>query len=306
MILAEKLLRARRAKRLDPVQDPKARRLVHHILWLAREGLVMVEQYVLPMVGNYVELRVLSYKLKASFYHIFVLFHNDPPVNDRINRSRSGSFSLIPDPLSPRFSFKPPSSSSTAEPSVRPPKSGRRRSPAISAVGGVTTRTPPGLPVPATHPYTNGAADGNGTATYLLPLQDYRPYATEAFHDANELAERLLPGSHPIRLSIKVEYVAYIYDCLHDPEQSRRLARTSIRHVYEAQEGMDDDSFEDAAEMVGILGRMMKRGLGGGGSSGSQQQQQSPTRTRERAGSAAGYLADSRQTPSSQQPTTWV
>ncbi|KEF52706.1 uncharacterized protein A1O9_11123 [Exophiala aquamarina CBS 119918] len=322
VILAEKLLRARKAKRLDPVRDPRARHLIHHILWLAREGLVMVEQYILPMVGNYVELRVLSYKLKASFYHIFVLFHNDPPVNDRINRSRSDSFSLFPDPLSPRLS-----KTSSRDPAVRSPTGGRRqRSPAISLggpVGGSTTaRTPPGLPLPATHPYTNGNANnGSGVATFLLPLQDYTPYATQAFREANELAERLLPGSHPVRLSVKVEYVAYVYDCLHESEASRRLARLAVRHVYEAQEGMDDDSFEDAAEMVGILGRMMKRGLGSGGSSGSQQAQaqsrervggggeppappvSSTTTARARAGTAAAAPA---RYASSQQPSTWV
>ncbi|KAK5194458.1 hypothetical protein LTR92_005700 [Exophiala xenobiotica] len=310
VILAEKLLQARRAKRLDAVRDPKARHLIYHILWLAREGLVMVEQYVLPMVGNYVELRVLSYKLRASFYHIFVLFHNEPPVNDRINRSKSGTFSLFPDPLSPKSSLKSPTTGTS-------PTNGRRRSPAISLGGPVggraatTTRTPPGLSLPA-HPYTNGSNNGNGTATFLLPLQDYRPYATQAFTDANEMAERLLPGSHPVRLSVKVEYIAYIYDCLHEADVSRRLARLAIRHVYEAQEGMDDDSFEDAAEMVGILGRMMKRGLGGGGSSGSQQQTQTQTQNREPSGPAAGIGVDRRHVvgsgspPRSQQPTTWV
>ncbi|EXJ82058.1 hypothetical protein A1O1_08127 [Capronia coronata CBS 617.96] len=300
VILAEKLLRARRAKRLDPGRDPKTRHLVHHILWLAREGLVMVEQYVLPMVGNYIELRVLSYKLKASFYHVFVLFHNDPPVNNRVNRSTSDSFSLIPDPLSPKLSFKTP----PAEPTRRSPNSGRQRSPAISLGGPVSgvTRTPPGLSVPATHPYPNGSTNANATATFLLPLQDYRRYATQAFREANQLAEGLLPGSHPIRLSVKVEYVAYIYDCLHNPEQSRRMARTSIRHVYEAQEGMDDDSFEDAAEMVGILGRMMKRGLGGAGSAGNQQL--SPTK--ERSSTRMGDVGGSRETQDSQQATTWV
>jgi hypothetical protein len=252
----------------------------------------MVEQYVLPMVGNYVELKVLSYKLKASFYHIFVLFHNEPAVNDRINRSRSSGAvggghgrsdsygSLFPDPLSPRLSKQ----------GSRSPTSGRQRSPAISLGGPVsaTTRTPPGLPLPAGYAnyYANGSNGNgeNGTATFLLPLQDYTPLATAAFREANELAERLLPGSHPVRLSVKVEYVAYIYDCLHEAEQSRKLAKISIRHVYEAQEGMDDESFEDAAEMVGILGRMMKRGLGssGGGSSGSQPRTTERTSSRDR------------------------
>ncbi|KIW91257.1 uncharacterized protein Z519_08153 [Cladophialophora bantiana CBS 173.52] len=320
VILAEKLLRARHAKRLDPVRDPKARHLIHHILWLAREGLVMVEQYILPMVGHYVELKVLSYKLKASFYHIFVLFHNEPPVNDRINRSKStsggdASYTLFPEPLSPRESRDGRERLGRQATVRSPTESGRRRSPAISLGGPVggsggvaaTTRTPPGLPLPATYPYytngnnnnnnnnhhnNNGNGNGNGTATFLLPLQDYTPYATQAFREADELAERLLPGSHPVRLSVKVEYVAYVYDCLHEAEASRRMARMAIRHVYEAQEGMDDDSFQDAAEMVGILGRMMKRGLGGGGSSGSQMQGQ--------GGSGGGGRRDI------QQPSTWV
>ncbi|KAK5104229.1 hypothetical protein LTS08_002116 [Lithohypha guttulata] len=252
VILAEKLLKARKAKQLDPVRNLKDKTCINHILWLAREGLVMVEQYILPMVGNYVELKVLAYKLRASFYHIFVLFHNDPPVNNRINRTRSGSgglYSLYPDPLTPRT----PSTSSGNSQSNR-----RQRSPAISLggpVGGIsTTRIPPGLAIP-------GQLTTNGSSLFIWPSEDYTPRATNAFAAANSLAESLLPGSHPVRLSVKVEYVAYLYDCLGERDQSRRAARLAIRQVYEAKEGMDDESFEDAAEMVGMLGRMMKRGL---------------------------------------------
>lgn len=275
VILAEKLLKARKARRLDPTRDLKARHLIHHILWLAREGLVMVEQYILPMVGNYVELKVLSYKLRASFYHIFVLFHNEPAVNSRIARSRSGSngsvgqYSLYPDPLTTKHG-----SSRTGTKDASKTATGRQRSPAISlggAIGGSTTaKTPPGLPLPnqfSTSTYSAGASQqtsgqSSTNATYLLPLIDYTPHATAAFKAADELAERLLPGSHPVRLSVKVEYVAYVYDCLKEHDVSRRMARSAIRQVYDAKEGMDDESFEDAAEMVGMLGRMMKRGLG--------------------------------------------
>ena len=306
VVLAEKLLRARRTKRLDPIHDPKARQLVHHILWLAREGLVMVEQYVLPMVANYVELRVLSYKLKASFYHIFVLFHNEPPVNDRIDRSRAmngggintGNLALFPEPLSPRENRN---GQYTMRSSTEGGIGGRKRSPAISTGRPMTrtTRTPPGLPLPSTYhhrPNGNGLNGVNGTATFLLPLQDYTPYATQSFTEASALAERLLPGSHPVRLSVKVEYVAYMYDCLHEAEASRKMARAAIRKVYEAQEGMDDDSFEDAAEMVDVLGRMMRRGLGQGGSSGSQ------VRGDDAGAPSAGRGRDSQP----QQPSTWV
>lgn len=75
------------------------------------------------------------------------------------------------------------------------------------------------------------------SATYLLPLLDYRPAATTAFKEADVLAERLLPGSHPVRLSVKVEYVAYLYDCVRDREGSRKLARKAVREVYEETAG---------------------------------------------------------------------
>ena len=37
------------------------------------------------------------------------------------------------------------------------------------------------------------------------------------------------------------------------------MARRAIKDVYRAQEAMEDSEFEDAADLVGILGRMMKR-----------------------------------------------
>lgn len=51
---------------------------------------------------------------------------------------------------------------------------------------------------------------------------------------------------------------------MHDGDASRRLAKATIKEVYDAQQGLDDDMFEDAAELVGVLGRMMKRGAGSG------------------------------------------
>lgn len=249
VILSKKLLRARKLRRLDPTRDTRSvQQLYHHILWLSREGLVMIEQYILPMVGNYVELKVLSYKLRASFYHIFVLFHNKPSINQA-----SGPFPLFPEPLSPRVSSGKPKVTNRDSITRSPP---RRRSP--TNIGAPVGGGPPGLPPPP--PTASNSGD------FILPSADYTLIATSAFITASDLAESLLPGSHPVRLSVKLEYVAYLYDCLHEKEQSRRLAKRTIADVYNAQEGMDDESFEDAAEMVGLLGKMMKRGLGAGGS----------------------------------------
>lgn len=229
VMLSKKLLRARRLRRLDITRETKSLQLYYHIIWLAREGLLILEGYILPMVSRFVELKVLSYKLRASFYHIFVLFHNRPVIHP---------------------------------PEARPPAKAKHDSiygaEALTSLRGPDpsqqlrkTSIPPGLaPVQPPQPATS----------FLLPPLDYTATATACFNHAALLADKLLPGSHPLRLSVKLEYAAYLYDCLQDPIACRRLAKHAIADVYNAQEGMDDDSFQDAAEIVGVLGKMVKRG----------------------------------------------
>ncbi|KAI4121307.1 MAG: hypothetical protein LQ347_006896, partial [Umbilicaria vellea] len=71
VLLSKKLVRARKLRKLDTTRDTKSLQLYHHIIWLSREGLVIIEQHILPMVQAYVELKVLAFKLRASFYHIY-------------------------------------------------------------------------------------------------------------------------------------------------------------------------------------------------------------------------------------------
>ena len=239
VLLSKKLIRARRLRRLDTTRDTKSLQLYHHIIWLSREGLAILEKEILPEVRPYVELKVLAYKLRASFYHIFVLFHNQPSINQTAIPSYNVQSSK--GKAVDRGSLR---SSPTFEP-------GAVRNPGPLPPG----LTPISIPKPS--------------ASFLLPAIDYIPKASSCFTEAAALADQLLSGSHPLRLSVKMEYAAYLYDCLHDGEGSRKLAQQSIRDVYNAQEGMDDDMFEDAAGLVGILGKMMKRGLAGSGTPGS-------------------------------------
>ena len=239
VILSKKLVRARRLRRLDTTRDTKSLQLYHHIIFLSREGLYLIEEYVLPMVENTRThaLKVLCHKLRASFYHIFVLFHNEPSITQ----------AAIP-------SYSPTTADKGKAPVYR---TSIRQSPPLPGAGPVQNvgPLPPGLtPVSIPKP----------SASFLLPALNFIPRASESFDYASTLADSYLSGSHPVRLSVKTEYAAYLYDCLHDGEGSRRLAQVAIRDVYNAQEGMDDDMFEDAAELVGILGKMMRRGLGGG------------------------------------------
>jgi len=237
VILSKKLVRARRLRKLDTTRDTKSLQLYHHMIWLSREGLVMVETYILPMVEVYTELKVLAYKLRASFYHIYVLFHNQPSIHQ----------TAIP-------SF-PPSAKGKA-----PDRNSIRSSP--NPLEGGPVRLPGSLP-----PGLTPVSIPKPSASFLLPAMNYIPIASSCFATASSLSDNLLSGSHPIRLSVKTEYSAYLYDCLHDGDGSRRLAQQAVKAVYNAQEGMDDEMFEDAAELVGILGRMMSRGLSSTGTS---------------------------------------
>ncbi|PYI00254.1 14-3-3 protein [Aspergillus sclerotiicarbonarius CBS 121057] len=251
VMLSKKLLRARRLRRLDPTRETKSLHLYYHIIWLSREGLLILEECILPMVEGYVELKILAYKLRASFYHIFVLFHNQPAVHSPGIVSLPSSTPVsnavteaeTPKDSSSRFSFQ-------SKPDVIT-ISGKPSSASDGAPRAKVTQAPPGF-APVQPPKSISA--------FLLPALDYTPTATACFNHAAVLAERFLPGSHPLRLSIKLEYAAYLYDCLHDANACRRLAKQAIADVYNAQEGMDDESFEDAAEIVGILGKMVKRG----------------------------------------------
>ena len=243
VILSKKLVRARRLRRLDTTRDTKSLQLYHHIIFLSREGLYIIEEYVLPMVkdARTYALKVLCYKLRASFYHIYVLFHNEPSINQVAIPSYTPTSAEKGKAAVYRNSIRP----------SPPPEGGP-----VQNIGSL----PPGLtPVSMPKP----------SASFLIPAQNYIPRASESFDHACKLADTYLSGSHPVRLSVKTEYAAYLYDCLHDGEGSRRLAQVAIKDVYNAQEGMDDDMFEDAAELVGILGKMMKRGLSGAGSQGS-------------------------------------
>ena len=231
LLLSKKLVRARRQRKLDNTRDTKSVQLYHHIIWLSREGLDLVERIVLKKADRYPypELRVLAAKLRASFVHIYVLFHNQPSISQASVPGNQGS----PTKPSNRESI--------------------RASPDPMEGGPVRNPLPPGLaPVSIPKP----------SASFLLPARDYTAYASQYFAEAASLADALLTGSHPLRVSVKVEYAAYLYDCLHNKEGSRKLAAQSLRDVYSDEAGMDNESFEETAKLVVILDKMKRRGAG--------------------------------------------
>jgi hypothetical protein len=285
VVLARKLFRARKLRKLDTSRDTKSLSLYHHIVWLSREGLSILEVCVLPYVQNGEqgpECQVIAAKLRASFYHIFCLFHNNPPITSASGQS-GPSTSGTPRPLSPRDDngrrrTRSGSGGSPAERRDSTPKRSSRDSkgkrpllrdpidsitsdasfltnpyagiqPGTSPPPGLAPQLPPGLaPIPPK------------PSSFLLPAINFVPLTSTYFRAASTTAAALLPGAHPLRLSVAIEHVAFLWDCVHDHDGARQLARRAIRDLRQGEEeGVTDEGYQDAAEMVGILGKLMRR-----------------------------------------------
>jgi hypothetical protein len=272
VLLARRLFRARKLRKLDTSRDTPSLSAYQHILWMSREGLSILELYVLPYAQDNQhgpECRVLSVKLRASFYHIFCLFHNQPPVTTTNMASTDPRNPGAPPlPLSPRngngrrtdaSGLSPSSKRAGKQPTLREPIDSivsetsfvtnpySAGGPVGTPSPGPTINAPPGLnPIPIPQP-----------SSFILPPLNFVPLASGYFITATSYATQYLHGSHPLRLSVALEHSAFLWDCVHDHDASRRVARRAIKDVYRAQEAMDDTEFEDAAELVGILGTMM-------------------------------------------------
>jgi hypothetical protein len=114
---------------------------------------------------------------------------------------------------------------------------------------GLTPLMPPGFaPIPPK------------PSAFLLPAIDFVPNTATYFRAASNIAILLLPGAHPLRLSAAIEHAAFLWDCVHDHDGSRSLAKRAIRSLRDGEDGgITDEQYDDAADMVGVLGRMMKR-----------------------------------------------
>jgi hypothetical protein len=261
--LSKKVYKARRLRKLDTSRDTKSLQLYHQIIWTSREGLAILNGEVLPYVMNEEygpESRVLCLKLRASFFHIICLFYNQPPISQIQVPTNRAALALPDMPVVPERDLPPEFSASQQRRAGLSPAPGRGqtlREPVTSLVseGSVLTNpypmdAPPGLaPIPNTqHPMS-----------YLIPHRNYLPLTDSYFDTANAYAATSLPGSHPLRLSVALEYAAFLWDCQHDHERSRNLSSQAIRDTYTAEEGMEDEEFMDASEMVRNLHRMMKR-----------------------------------------------
>lgn len=277
VILSRKLYRARKLRRLDTTRDTKSVTLYHQIIWLSREGLAITEVMILPYCqsrSQSARCRVMAAKLRASFYHVFCMYHNHPPVSQ-----------LTPPKTSPdgKVTSKTeiPAKNARARQAVL-----RETIPSMTseasyitnpyAFSGPAQTSPPPYPpspvptdqapAPSTPPLLQGfmikspaSRSPPSSADFLMPPLNFIPAATAYFSQANVLAKRLLPGSDPLRLSVAFESCAFTWECGKDFALAKEKAKNTIREVYTAPEGMEDADFEDAALLVQAIAAIAKR-----------------------------------------------
>lgn len=312
ILLSRKLVKARKVRRLDITRDTKSLQLYHRIIWLAREGLSITEVYILPYCQDGEqgpECRVMAAKLRASLYHVFCLFHNNPPISAVSPRSPES----VP-PGSPRPRDNGPALQSPG----RSPRTGKEKTGVARRLDKAPLRDPipsmtsdtsyvtnpyagPAQSSPPVRPPTSAPVEARQTpsrppglkpinvsspqaaAAFLLPPLNFVPMAAEHFSTTQHLAESLLPPSHGLRLSVSLEHAAFIWDCQKDHNRARHLAKKTIKEVYTSSEGLDDDEFADASGMVRSLGGIVKRGTNEAARRSSREQlTQSPQRSSSR------------------------
>lgn len=235
VMLEQKLVRARRPRQFDVTGETRSLNLYQEIIFLAKEGLALTEVFIAPHCGEYAEgvYQVMALKLRASFHHIFCLYHNTPPIrllrpnekkelsvfsiNYMANR-KSQEFNLSGSPLPSAKSFvtNPYAANVQAAPvlDTTEPRAILTRPPGL----GMNTRVFYEPPVHA--------------STFLMPPLDYTPETKRLFEKACKLAETFLHPAHPLVLSLALERATFLIDCLSDYEKSLKVVKKAARAAW--------------------------------------------------------------------------
>ncbi|KAI5203691.1 hypothetical protein E4T39_04062 [Aureobasidium subglaciale] len=213
---------------LDISTEVRTLGLYHEIIFLAKEGLALTEIYIAPFCGPEAdgEYQAMGYKLRASFHHIFCLYHNTPPVRQLRRKKMEGpsafsahwlasrlgapEMAVSPAPSDQSFITNPYSTSGQAPPVLLqdpvyvPPK--------ITVHPRMISERPPGLGAGTLFEYDPPVSAG----TYLMPALDYTPETKRLFECATRRAESYLHPRHPLLLSLALEHATFLMDCLGD------------------------------------------------------------------------------------------
>ncbi|KAH0287960.1 hypothetical protein KCU62_g5605, partial [Aureobasidium sp. EXF-3399] len=271
VMLEQKLSQARRLRQFDKIREARSLDLYQQILFLAKEGLALTEVHIAPHCGENAEgiYQVMALKLRASFHHIFCLYHNTPPVrllrpnekkelsifsiNYMANRkSQEFNLSASPNPSAKSFVTNPYAANGQAPPVLahEPDKV----SPKITLQSHAAPTRPPGLGMNATNFYEPPVP----ASTFLMPPLDYTPETKRLFERAAKFAENFLHPAHPLVLSLALERATFLIDCLSDYEKSLKVVKKAARAAWLARNPRHA-TWEDAMNIMREMSEILIR-----------------------------------------------
>lgn len=260
LMLSPKLARANELRKTPISPGAKYLSLYQEILWLSKEGLAITETLILPYCSDPdcpVECRVMAARLMATFYHIFSLYHNKPPLSQLRHHDMPENSVFGQSWLSSRMNAPPESGVEEKSFITNPWSPSGTPQPVRAYAPNMTPTQPPGLENPILEQYNPPVS----AATFLLNAMEWSPEVKKLFEWTIGLAEKFLPGWHPLRLSVVLEYATFLYEQLGHYDASQQLCKRAIRAVFsERAKGLTNIIQQDSSPLVDDLADLAQKG----------------------------------------------
>jgi len=113
------------------------------------------------------------------------------------------------------------------------------------------------------------ATSGESKVFYQKMKADYYRYIAEfsdadakskaadsarlAYEEAQKVAEKDLPVTHPIRLGLALNYSVFQYEVLSNPDEACKMARTAFEDAIAELDNVAEDSYKDSTLIMQLL-----------------------------------------------------
>merc|ERR1712195_190748 len=77
--------------------------------------------------------------------------------------------------------------------------------------------------------------------------------ARKAYEEAQKVAEKDLPVTHPIRLGLALNFSVFQYEVLSNPDEACKMARTAFEDAIAELNNVAEDSYKDSTLIMQLL-----------------------------------------------------
>merc|ERR1712059_152534 len=77
--------------------------------------------------------------------------------------------------------------------------------------------------------------------------------ARESYQEAQKVAEKDLPVTHPIRLGLALNFSVFQYEVLNNPDEACKMARTAFEDAIAELDNVAEDSYKDSTLIMQLL-----------------------------------------------------